>query len=158
VPAPDAEWDARLVQFRRCDAARPPASELLAAVLVEYDAMAGRALTGGLLTTPADFSSPGGAYLVGFAEGVPACGGGIRALEAGVVEIKRMYVVPRFRGGGLGRALLGALEDAARELGHRAVRLDSTLATWPLYLAAGYREIGDYNGNPHAERWGEKPL
>jgi GNAT superfamily N-acetyltransferase len=120
--------------------------------------MAGRALSGGLLTTPADFSSPGGAYLVGFAEEVPACGGGIRALDAGVAEIKRMYVVPRFRGSGLGRSLLSALEDAARELGHSAVRLDSTAGTWPLYLAAGYREIGDYNGNPHAERWGEKPL
>ena len=58
----------------------------------------------------------------------------------------------------LGRALLLALEDAARELGHRAVRLDSQSATWPLYLGAGYQEIADYNDNPHADFWGEKPL
>jgi hypothetical protein len=24
-----------------------------------------------------------------------------------------------------------------------------------MYLAAGYREITDYNGNPHADIWGE---
>jgi hypothetical protein len=27
-----------------------------------------------------------------------------------------------------------------------------------MYLAAGYREIADYNSNPHADVWGEKPL
>jgi hypothetical protein len=38
------------------------------------------------------------------------------------------------------------------------VRLDSTSATWPIYQAAGYREIRDYNDNPHADFWGEKRL
>jgi GNAT superfamily N-acetyltransferase len=69
-----------------------------------------------------------------------------------------LYVVPRFRGRGLSLALLRALEDLARDLGHRAVRLDSTAATWPIYVAAGYREVSDYNSNPHADLWGEKRL
>jgi GNAT superfamily N-acetyltransferase len=73
-------------------------------------------------------------------------------------ELKRIYVHPRFRGRGLGRSLVDALENTARELGHRVVRLDSPTAPWPMYLKAGYREIADYNGNPHADFWGEKQL
>lgn len=145
-------------EFRRCDAAHPPASELIAAVLAEYDAVAGRALRGGPSARPADFSPPGGAYVVGFVGGVPACGGGIKSLGDGNAELKRMYVAPRFRGRGLARALLLALESSARELGHQAVRLDSQSSTWPMYLAAGYREVADYNDNPHADFWGEKQL
>jgi GNAT superfamily N-acetyltransferase len=95
---------------------------------------------------------------VGFVDGVSACGGGIKSLGDGNAELKRMYVAPQFRGRGLGRALLLALENAARELGHRAVRLDSQSSTWPMYLAAGYREVADYNDNPHADFWGEKQL
>jgi GNAT superfamily N-acetyltransferase len=146
------------IEFRRCDAGRPPASEFLDAVLAEYDAVAGRALSGGPTATPADFSLPGGAYVVGFVDGAAACGGGIKAWGDGIAEVKRMYVAPGFRGRGLARRLLEALESAARELGYRAVQLDSQSATWPLYRAAGYEEIADYNANPYADFWGAKQL
>lgn len=147
------------VDFRRCDPAVPPASDLIAAVLAEYDVIAGRHLTGGPSATDADFSPPGGAYLVGFtAGGEAACGGGVKALGDGVAEIKRFFVAPPFRGQGLARELLEALEDEARRLGHRTVRLDATTPTWPMYLTAGYHEVTDYNGNPHATIWGEKDL
>jgi GNAT superfamily N-acetyltransferase len=147
-----------VIEFRHCDAGSPPASELLDALHEEYDAMAGTALTGGPSATPEDFSPPGGAFLVGFVDGVPACCGGVKALGGGAGEIKRMYVVPAFRGRGLARALIAALEDAARELGHTVMRLDSVSRTWAMYRAAGYREIADYNDNPHADHWGEKRL
>ena len=146
------------VVFRACDPAVPPASDLMAALLAEYDVVAGRHLTGGPSATPGDFSPPGGVYLVGFADGEPACGGGVKTLGDGVAEIKRFYVAPAFRRQGLVRALLGALEDEARRLGHRTVRLDATAPTWPMYVAAGYREMPDYNANPHATVWGEKDL
>ena len=145
-------------EFRRVDAAASPASDLIAAVLAEYDAVAGRPLRGGPSATPTDFAPPRGAYLVGFVEGVAACGGGIKDLGHGAAELKRMYVVPEFRGHGLGRALLDALEAAARDLGHERVRLDSKAATWQIYATSGYREIADYNNNPHADHWGEKAL
>jgi len=93
-------------------------------VLAEYEAVAGRALAGGPSATASDFSAPTGAYLVGFVEGPPACGGGIKDLGDGIAELKRMYVAPAYRGRGLARELLRALEGAARQLGHRAVRLD----------------------------------
>lgn len=95
---------------------------------------------------------------MGFVDGVPACGGGIKALPGQIGELKRMYVAPPFRGRGLARALLRELEQAARELGHHTVRLDSQTATWPLYRSAGYEPIADYNDNPHADHWGEKLL
>jgi len=147
------------VEFRRCDPAVPPASDLIAAILAEYDVVAGRRLTDGPSATADDFSPPGGAYLVGFAEdGQAACGGGVKALGDGTAEIKRFYVAPAFRGQGLARALLQALEEEARRLGHTTVRLDATTPTWPMYVAAGYREVADYNDNPHATVWGEKNL
>jgi GNAT superfamily N-acetyltransferase len=128
------------------------------ATLAEFDVIAGRPLAGGITTSAADFSPPGGAYLVGFEEDIPICGGGVRTLEPSVAEIKRMYVAPEHRRRGLARALLEALEDVAREQGHTSMRLDSTAETWPIYAGAGYREIPDYNGNPHARFWGEKRL
>jgi GNAT superfamily N-acetyltransferase len=148
------------IEFLPCDAARPPASELIAATVAGYDetyTFRGE----GPSATPADFSPPAGVYLVGMLDGAPACGGGVKALGEGIAEIKRMYVIPELRGRGIGRELLAALEDVARDLGHAVVRLD-TAAHPPrlrrMYLAAGYREIADYNGNPYAAFWGEKPL
>jgi GNAT superfamily N-acetyltransferase len=69
-----------------------------------------------------------------------------------------MYVAQQFRGRGFARALIQASEDAARDLAHGVMRLDSTSATWAIYEAAGYREIEDYNDNPHGDFWGEKRL
>jgi len=72
-----------------------------------------------------------------------------------------MYVRPDHRRAGIAAALLGALEDAARSMGYRTVRLD-TGPRQPhaqrLYERAGYRPVPDYNGNRAASYWGEKDL
>jgi GNAT superfamily N-acetyltransferase len=115
----------------------------------------------GLSASPADLSPPGGAFIVVYADGRPVAGGGIKRDEHGVAEIKRMYVVPEARGRGLGRRLLEALEDVARERGYARIRLD-TGARQPgaraLFEGAGYHPVEDYNGNPQAAFWGEKVL
>jgi GNAT superfamily N-acetyltransferase len=111
--------------------------------------------------TPGDFSPPGGCFVALYEDGRAVAGGGVKRLEAGVAEIKRMYVVPDRRGRGLGRELLAALEDAARELGYDRVRLDTgdkQPGAEALYRSAGYREIGNYNANAYASFWGEKRL
>ncbi len=116
----------------------------------------------GTALEPSELSPPRGVYLVGTVGDEVAAGGGLRTLAAGIGEIKRMYVVPRWRGRGLGAALLAELEvHAAGVLGLRVTRLD-TGPRQPLaqrmYERAGYRSIGNYNANPHAGFWGEKQL
>ena len=72
-----------------------------------------------------------------------------------------MYVVPELRGQGVARVLLHALEAKARELGYVVARLDTgpkQLSARGLYESEGYAEIEDFNGNPVACFWGEKPL
>ena len=111
--------------------------------------------------SPAELAPPHGAFLVGYREQTAITCGAVKRLDAETAEIKRMYVVPEARGGGVSRHLLSALEGAARDAGYRLVRLD-TGARQPgalaLFRSAGYREIGDYNGNPAARYWFEKAL
>ena len=110
---------------------------------------------------PSDFGPPHGAFLVIYAGGKPVAGGGIKRDEDGVAEIKRMYVAPALRRQGLGRRLLEALEEKARDLGYARIRLD-TGARQPharaMYERAGYHAIENYNGNQQASFWGEKIL
>jgi len=111
--------------------------------------------------TPADFSPPGGCFVALYDDGHLVAGGGIKRLDDGAGEIKRMYVVPEARGRGLARELLAALEDAARDLGYRCVRLDTgdkQPHAEALFRSTGYREIGNYNGNDYAAFWAEKAL
>ena len=110
----------------------------------------------------AELGPPGGRFLVGFdADGRGVCCGGLKRLTGSACEIKRMYVVPDARGSGVGGELLGALEEAARELGYRLIRLD-TGPRQPhaerMYRQAGYRPIDNFNANPMASFFGEKPL
>jgi ribosomal protein S18 acetylase RimI-like enzyme len=104
---------------------------------------------------------PGGTFLLVFEDEDPVACGGLRTLEPGLGEIKRMYVVPAARRRGHARRLLSALEESAREAGLSRVRLD-TNAQQPeavaLYQACGYAEIADYNGSRTATHWFEKQL
>ena len=145
------------------DAAEPPARDLVEAMVSEMEPLYGRIDRPGMpVAGPEQFAPPRGAFLVGFdADGRPVCGGGLKPLGPDVVEIKRMYVAPDVRGRGLARALLAALEDAARALGYARVRLDTgpkQPAAEHLYRSAGYAEIENFNANPEASFWGEKLL
>jgi GNAT superfamily N-acetyltransferase len=150
------------VTFERADAAQPPASELLEAMVSELEPLYGRIdVPQAPSATPADFAPPGGSFLIGYEDGEPVCVGGIKRLPDGACEIKRMYVVPRARGRGVAGELLEALEGEARSLGYELARLD-TGPQQPhaerMYRAAGYAEIGNFNANPFASFWGEKRL
>jgi GNAT superfamily N-acetyltransferase len=115
---------------------------------------------GGGVTVP-EMVPPRGAFHLVVVDGEPAACGGVRTLGDGVAEVKRMYVAPRARNRGVARAPLALLESEAAGLGCHAVRLDTgpdMTRALALYLSSGYHRIEDYNGNPHAGHWLEKPL
>jgi len=147
---------------RRIPADSPDALALVEAMVADVVAVYGTFSRGrGPTATPTDLSPPGGGFVALYEGDRPVAGGGVKRLSADVGEIKRMYVVTDRRGQGVGRALLGALEDLARERGYARLRLD-TGPRQPharaLYASAGYCEVPDYNGNPYASFWGEKIL
>jgi len=152
------------LEFRAVPAGEGDAAALIAAMVAEmaelYDGLDLNA-PDMPKAGPAELGPPDGVFLVGYRGGVPVCGGGIKRLPDGACEIKRMYVVPHARRGGVARALLAALEDAARSMGYRIARLD-TGSRQPhaqaLYEASGYRRVTNFNDNPAAAFHGEKRL
>lgn len=83
-------------------------------------------------------------YLVAVVGGDAVACGALLAIDIDTAEVTRLYVRPAYRGRGLGRRMLAALEDLAASRGHRVLRLE-TGVTSPeaisLFLAAGYRPI-----------------
>jgi ribosomal protein S18 acetylase RimI-like enzyme len=108
-----------------------------------------------------EMAPPQGVFVVLYEDGEPVAGGGLRRLDEGGAEIKRMFVEPSARGRGFGRRVLDELEAVAAELGYRRLRLDtaqSMTTAIALYRSAGFVDIPDYNGNSYASYWGEKLL
>jgi GNAT superfamily N-acetyltransferase len=154
--------DSDVLEFRRADAAESPAADLVAAMVAEMVPLYGNIdVPEAPSATAQDMGPPGGSFLVGYEDGTPICGGGVKRLPDGACEIKRMYVLPEARGRGVAKALLTALEDEARALGYAIARLD-TGPQQPhaerMYRDAGYEDIGNFNRNPFASFWGEKRL
>jgi len=76
---------------------------------------------------------------------------GVRPLTARTCEMKRLFVRPSAQGRGVGRALVMASLEAAREAGYRRMRLDtlgSMVPAMELYRSVGFREIRPYRFNP----------
>lgn len=95
-----------------------------------------------------------GAFLIAWLDGAPVGCGAIRRIDRSTAELKRMYVDPKCRGKGVGRALVNALEDEARLLGVASVVLETGTRLEPavrMYESAGYRRIqlyGEYVSSP----------
>ena len=95
-----------------------------------------------------------GAFLVA-RDGERAVGcGAIRVLDPTTAEVKRMYVESTERGRGVGRAVLTALEEAARQLGVQRLVLETgtyQYAAIALYERAGFVQAacwGEYASSP----------
>jgi GNAT superfamily N-acetyltransferase len=146
-----------------------------------YDGPAGQALVdavqqeyvvryGGPDTAPVDpgeFAPPSGRFLVGYVGTEPVACGGLRrigdgVIGAGVVEIKRMYVVPAWRGRGLSRVVLARLEELAASLGADRVVLETgpqQPEAMRLYETSGYERIegfGHYKCNENSISYGKR--
>lgn len=154
-------WDAPL-EVRRADAGRSPGRELITAMLAELDALYGKRDGFRPTATPEELSPPGGAFFVAWKAHQPVGCVGFKALgEPGLAEVKRVYVIPKFRSHGIASDLLAFVEQEARRAGYDRLRLQHG-ADQPhalrLYRSAGYHAIDDYNGNVYAAHWAEKQL
>jgi GNAT superfamily N-acetyltransferase len=80
----------------------------------------------------------------------------LRELEPGTGEVKRMFVLDDFRGRGVARLLIAALEHHAIARGYHTLRIetgDSQPEANKLYQSAGYTPIppfGQYAGNAYS--------
>lgn len=104
---------------------------------------------------------PAGLFLLASLGGEPIGCGALKFHDNQPTEIKRMWVAKSARGLGVGRRLLGELEDQAVRHGAGFVRLETnkTLAeAISLYRSAGYTEIPRFNDEPYAHHWFEKEL
>ena len=115
-----------------------------------------------LAELPGDYAPPRGALFVAETPTETVACVALRALSPDTCELKRLYVRPAARSGGLGRLLAEAALAEARRLGYRRVRLDtipSMEAAQALYERLGFREIPPYNANPlEGARWLELRL
>lgn len=96
-----------------------------------------------------------GVFVVAYLNRQPGACGGYRTFPGdptgGTAEIVRMFVRPRSRGAGIGRALLTELEERAWDDDyHRVVvRLgDRQLAAKALYEVSGYRLVPEPSPDP----------
>jgi len=101
---------------------------------------------------PGEYSPPEGQLLLACCDSIPAGCVALRKLEDGICEMKRLYIRPEFRGRGLGRDLVLALIEQARQSMYGKMRLDTIAASMAeavgLYRSVGFRDIPPYCHNP----------
>ena len=110
---------------------------------------------GELGLTAAAFDPPAGAFVVAVprAGGPPVGGVGLRTVTPGTGEVKRLWVDPGWRGLGVGRALMTAIEVRAAAAGLTRLRLatgDRQPEAIALYTSSGW--------DRHDEDWGGGPI
>jgi GNAT superfamily N-acetyltransferase len=145
----------------------PPTAPASQALFVEYLELV-RARLGDafvpseqIFATEDDFHGAGAAWLVLYDGDAAVACGGLRPLEPGVAEIKRMFVTASARGRGHARTLLAELERLATEDGRERVRLYTTdvlREARALYSACGYRPVGVAAIDGRIDLWLEKRL
>ena len=88
------------------------------------------------------------------ATGIGGCAG-LRPYCEGVAELKRLFVYPWARGGGLGKALtVEAIHEAGRR-GYQSLHLDTLESKMPsalvLYRALGFRQVSGPEGKQNLD-------
>ena len=101
---------------------------------------------------PGHYAPPRGELLLARAEDGTALGCvGLRPLEDGTCEMKRLFVTPEARGLKLGQALAEAIVGHARRIGYAQMRLDTLPklgAAIALYKKMGFRRTAAYYDTP----------
>ena len=93
------------------------------------------------------FEPPDGRIVLAFDDGAAVGIACMQRIGPDIAEVKRMYVRPSSRRGGLGRTLLERIIDAAASAGYGSIRLDSPDfmgAAHALYRSSGFVDTGPY--------------
>jgi ribosomal protein S18 acetylase RimI-like enzyme len=105
-----------------------------------------------LAELPGEYVPPGGCLLLATENDQTRGCVALRRIGEGIGEMKRLYVRPEFRGQGLGRNLIGAVIEAAREIGYHVIRLDTLPGKMDqaidMYRSFGFKNIEPYYNNP----------
>jgi putative acetyltransferase len=107
-----------------------------------------------LAELPGHYAPPHGRLLLAEYEGQLAGCVALHQWEAGLCEMKRLYLRPTFRGKGVGRVLAETIIAEARRIGYQNMRLDTIEPIMKdavkMYRKLGFREIEPYRPNPIA--------
>ena len=110
-----------------------------------------------LAALPGEYTAPGGALLLAYADDALAGCGAMRPLtdvdHANACEMKRLFVRRAFRRFGLGRVLAQALMDRAAGAGYSVMLLDTLdemESARELYATLGFEDVAPYYYNPIA--------
>lgn len=155
--------EAGLVQVEPADAASDDARRCLAAY---YDELA-RRFPGGfdpgrsLHPDTHEFAEPTGLFVLARLHGRAIGCGAVLFHDDEPAYVKRMWVDDAVRGMGVGRRILAALEQAARDHGAASVTLETNASLTEavaMYRASGYVEVEPFNEEVYADHWFEKRL
>lgn len=133
-------------------AIEPPDQPAVATLLQQSDAVAARLYPGAFRQplNPATLSRPDITLFVARDAAGHALGCAVLLdLGDGTAELKRMIVDPKHAGQGVGRHLVTAILQAARERGYRSVLLEvgiRNVEARRLYERAGFRDRGPFGG------------
>ncbi len=97
------------------------------------------------------YGKPLGCFIYVLINGEVAGGVGVRKLEDGICEMKRLFVYDKFRGHKLGQILSEELIKVGKELDYKKMRLDKIPRiknAMKLYRSLGFYEIPKYYNNP----------
>lgn len=100
---------------------------------------------------PGNYSRPEGFIYVARNADQPIGCIALRKLEPDICELKRMYILPEYRGSGTGKKLLELAVEEAGNIGYKKIRLDTLKnmqAAVHLYKSFGFYEISPYCFNP----------
>lgn len=100
---------------------------------------------------PGAYAPPGGTLVVAMLEGEAAGCCALRRFDVQRGEAKRLYVRPRFRGQGVGRALLGWVIAEARRVGYREIVGDTVpqmAVALEMYDRLGFERTEPYSPQP----------
>ena len=105
-----------------------------------------------LADLPGDYATPNGRLLLAYDDNESAGCVALRKIDAGICEMKRLFVRDKFRGRGLGRSLIDAIISEAKDIGYKRMRLDTLPPKMndaiALYRSFGFKEIKPYYKNP----------